>query len=481
MGRQPSTILEIPTRFESVLERPDLRPAPLILPVEDDLRLFARLRRMASMQRAGVLAFLLGRSGVGKTTAVYSAATHMPDDFGPVVAVPAALSTRDLVDWLGAELPEATGKAVPLLFDGREVTDDDVGLAQFVAALNQVLRRRADVLAIWPTTDGAWHAKLREVAERIGGETLSPTDADLEIAGPPRTEWPAALDRLLMQMDRTLADLAIEEDTVGQIVADAANIGDFLRRVGLVMVDRVEDVQVARVLPSLLFVVTSTSEVVGEADRLRRAGTLVLRAEELLRYSPRSRAGLWWIARNLDPRHHLGYIITLFRARLASMTPSSVVYACAEFDDSLRTVVRSAGVARSSSNADRTIKNTDFYRLMIGEPPSELTSTRKGRTALTTLAAYRALQELSSTRHISINRAICRLMARNVPGFDLDNAAFEVDQGDGEIYTDVVVPTADGTEYLEFHHAADPRAAAIAAYIMTKLQYYAIRYNLVPR
>ena len=33
--------------------------------------------------------------------------------------------------------------------------------------------------------------------------------------------------------------------------------------------------------------------------------------------------------------------------------------------------------------------------------------------------------------------------------------------------------------YLEFHHAKEPRAAAMAAYIMGKLQRYAIRFNLV--
>jgi hypothetical protein len=477
----PHRPLEIPSRFESILERLDLEPAPLILPVEEDLRLFARLARMGRMQSGGLLAFVLGGSGVGKTTAVYSAATHMPDLFGPVLPAPALLPTRELPGWIEANLPTVGERTTPLLFDGREVTDDQVGLAQFMAALSQLLRRRADVLAIWPTTDPAWHAELRRLAERIGGETLAPPDADLQIAGPPMDMWPVALDRLLIQMDRTLPDLGIDDEAVERLAADAPTAGAFLRRVGALMIDRVDDVQDARVLPSLLFVITSTSEVVGEADRLRRAGSFLLRAEELLNYSPRSRAGLWWRERNRDPRHHLGYIITLFRARLATMTPSSVIYACAEFDESLREVVRAAGVARSTANADRTLKNTDFYRYIIGQPPTELTSTRKGKTAPTTLAAYRDIQKLSATRHLAINRAICRLMDRNIGHFDLENAAFEVDQGDGEVFTDVVVPTSSGDEYLEFHHAADPRAAAIAAYIMGKLQYYAIRFNLIPR
>jgi hypothetical protein len=153
----------------------------------------------------------------------------------------------------------------------------------------------------------------------------------------------------------------------------------------------------------------------------------------------------------------------------------------AEFDTSLRVTVENAGVIRNAANARRTLKTTDFYRLMMGNPPTELTSTRKGRPADTTLDAYEAIQRLSSKRHLAINRAICRSMASVVPGFDLDNAAFEVDQGMRELFTDVVTPTATGDEYLEFHHTSYPRAAAMASYIMGKLQYYAIRFNLVPR
>ena len=240
--------------------------------------------------------------------------------------------------------------------------------------------------------------------------------------------------------------------------------------------------QLVNQLPAVLFVVTSTSEVVGEANRLRRAGTFLLKAGELLAYSPRSNAGRWWRERLAVPEHHLGYIISLFSARLATMTPSSVAYACAEFaDDSLRAGLKDAGIGRHRSNADRTLRNTDFYRLLANQTTSELTSTHKGRTAEATGNAYAFLQGQSATRHKVINQAICSLVDRNVETVDAAKAEFEVNQGEQGLYTDVVLPWNGDDTCVEFHHAKEARASAMASYIMEKLQYYAIHYNLIPR
>jgi hypothetical protein len=84
---------------------------------------------------------------------------------------------------------------------------------------------------------------------------------------------------------------------------------------------QVDEVQLSQALPEVVLVVTSTSEVVGEANRLRRAGTYLLKPGELVAYSSRSRAAKWWAARGDDPRHRLGYMTALFRARLTTMTP----------------------------------------------------------------------------------------------------------------------------------------------------------------
>jgi hypothetical protein len=484
MGAMPTDTLtvRIPNRFEAILARSDMQAAPLILPVEEDLRDFERLRQLATVQSSGVIAFLLGVTGSGKTTAAYSAATHMNETFAPVTLVPHDIPLRDVYSWVSTNLPAQSERAQPVLLDGREITDDQIGLRQLVTSLNGLLRTRPDVLLLWPTTDTEWHQEIHSIAERVGGTSLVPTGADIAVRGPEPAAWLSVLERILVQLDHSLDDLALEATTLDQLADRAKTIGEFLGLVGAAIVERVDQVRLAKTLPSVTFVVTSTSEVVGEANRIRRARGQFLKADELLAYSPRSRSGKWWTARGTDPRHTLGYVISLFHARLATMTPSSVVYACAHFGDpALRAAVEGADMGPNWSNADRTVRNTDFFRLMAGLASTEFTSTRKGKTAGSTLAAYAAIQALSAQHHKAINQAICRLVDRNVPDFNGALASFEVDQGEADLFTDAIVPLDQTDVYLEFHHIATPGAAAMAAYVMEKLQYYAIRFNLVPR
>ena len=233
-----------------------------------------------------------------------------------------------------------------------------------------------------------------------------------------------------------------------------------------------------------MFVITSTSEVVGEANRLRQAGSYLLKSRELMSYSPRSEAGKWWRARASTPGHHLGYVIALFQARLTTMTPSSVVYSSMQYgDEDLKEVVKANGMKPGGSNAVTTFKNTDLYRLLIGEPSTELTSTTKGKTADTTLAAHAAVQALSAKRHKAINQSICQLAQEVVPEFKASEGNFEVDLGDRDTFTDAVIPLDGDDLYLEFHHlsSAHCRASSMSAYIMEKLRTYAWRHNIIPR
>jgi hypothetical protein len=475
-------LIRIPSRFESILARDDMQATPLILPVEEDLRQFDRLRQTAVTQSAGVLAFVLGATGSGKTTAAYSAAAHMSELFAPVIPVPHDIPLRDVAEWVSKNLPKREKRGLLVLLDGREITDDEIGVRQLIAALNAFVRTRPNVLIVWPTTDDDWHNELRTLAEKVGGAAFVPPMADILITGPEPARWLLVLERILVQLDQGLADLALDESLLQEFIEEADTIGEFLGLVGRAIVERVDQVRLAKTLPAITFVVTSTSEVVGEANRIRRARDQFLKADELLGYSPRSRAGLWWQARGKVPSQTLGYVISLFQARLATMTPSSVVYACAHCGDaSLRDAVSEAGMGPSWSNADRTLKNTDFYRLMEGLPLTEFTSTRKGRTAQSTLDAYSAIQAKSITSHKAINQAICQLVDRNVDDFRGDLASFEIKHASGEVVTDAVVPVNDLDVHLEFHHVARPVASGISAYVMEKLQYYAIAYNLVPR
>src|SRR4026207_1237958 len=112
--------LRIPNRFESLQAQFPEGYRPLILPVEADLRALSRLREQTAVQGGGVLCFLLGPTGIGKTTTVYSAAANMPETFAPVISVPPAVKLRDAVGWLNQGVPQPQGeKASLVLFDGR--------------------------------------------------------------------------------------------------------------------------------------------------------------------------------------------------------------------------------------------------------------------------------------------------------------------------------------------------------------------------
>jgi hypothetical protein len=477
----------IPNRFETLLQESNLNLKALIFPVEEDLRAFTYLSDRASVQSSGIMSFVLGKTGIGKTTSVYSASVHLPDLYERVFPIPEPrkLKLREVLTWLGRELPTPTAKTLPVLFDGREVTDDNVGLNQFISGLNQLLRYRKDILFFWPTNNADWHKQIRDLAEELGGANLAPKDSDISIVGPSKDNWFGILERLLDQRDLNYNDLAIERSTLSEIIDSKPTVGEFLGEVSGIIARRITETRKIKRIPQVLFVVTSTgNEVVGEANRIRRATTQRLKGEELVAYSKRSEAGKYWVAHQKNPEHHLSYIITLFDARLATLTHSAVVYACLHYGSAtLQQVVRQAGITPHTTNAAATFKVTDFYRFLAGEEMTELTSTRKGSPSNASLEAYSAIQKLSSKKHKEINIAICNALANYLQNVNKSRIQYEVDAGDQNLYTDAILPIDNQEFYLEFHHLSQKRclASAMSAYIMKKLRGYAYHYNLIPR
>ncbi|MET8606668.1 hypothetical protein [Streptomyces rubiginosohelvolus] len=476
--------VKIPTRFEHILGDDRLSSTPLIVRVIADMKKFEILRRTTEIQGGGILAFLSGSSGCGKTTSVWSASINMSDRFEQVVTVPSTVPLREINIWLEAHIPNRTSKSLLVLMDGREASDDTIGLRQFMASLNQFLRGRPDVIVCWPTTSDDWKKELISIARTVGGNSLTPASADVTISGPAKTSWNDVLERLFIQLDQRLEDLGMDANYISLAVDENSTVGDFLGAVRDAIAARVDLVQISQDLPEILFVVTSTSSVVGESNRLRRAGTMILKAEELVGYSPRSESGKWWQERNQSPQHHLAYVISLFRAKLVTMTPSSVVYSIASYGpEDMREALKEKGVGKSPTNADTTFQSTDFSKFINGSGMNELTSTTKGRTSDSILAGYSFIQSSSSKRHKVINQAICALAEKNVPDFAAGMGRFEVDLGDQDTYADAVIALGDRELHLEFHHLSDAhcRAASIAAYIMKKLRVYSNHYNITPR
>jgi hypothetical protein len=475
----------IPNRFESLQEEFGQGVRPLIVPIDEDLAAFNRFRDRARIQRGGLLCFLLGPTGVGKTTSAHSAAANMPEVFQPVVLVPHQVELREAISWITQRTAEArSGKSIIVLFDGREASDDDVGVRQFLSGLNQFLRRRPDVLFCWPTTDEVWHRKLRTVAENIGGANLCQNETDYQVKGPPPSEWPIVLERLLLQFAKTLDDVGMSGQLVKAFCADSRTVGDFLTKASFAVSERISSQQKTKKLPQLLFVITSSGDVTGEANRIRRAGKQILAAEPLLGHSPRSEAGKWWTQRNNDHSHHLGYIISLFNANLVTMSASAVVHACMiHGEKDLQAAAFSVGAQPNKGNASQALKASEFFRYLSGSQVPEFTTGRKGRVQKSTIKAYANVQALSSKRHKSINQAICGITGEYLEDFNCqNNKNFEVPQGD-DLITDVVIETGSRTFHSAFHHLSEAqcKAANMSSYIMGKLRSYAIHHQLIPR
>lgn len=144
-------------------------------------------------------------------------------------------------------------------------------MRQTMAGLNQLVRRRADLVVCWPTVSAEWRDQLVGLARTIGGDGLCPEGFE-SFEGPPREWWPEILDRILIQIEHTLDDVALEPSFIEEVATNSGNAGQFLEAISTAIAERVDDVQLTNRLPRIVFVVTSTSEVVGEANRLRQAG-----------------------------------------------------------------------------------------------------------------------------------------------------------------------------------------------------------------
>jgi hypothetical protein len=400
----------IPTRFESLISQEGFEPQELIVAVEADLRAFDRLRRIASVKGGGVLAFLLGPSGTGKTTAVYSASTHLSAEFEPVFSVPGDVELRNLPEWITGHLPPSSGRCRLVLLDARESTDDSPGLVQLLTRLNVLLRTRPDTIVCWPTTDDSWHQQLKQAAQKIGGTSLAPPEADIYVSGPAKEQWRSILDRLLVLCHETLAGLGIEEQSIQALVNGANRVGDFLADVGRVVAEQTTEVRLLKKLPHLLFVVSSDRSLLAQAHQIRHTTEWRLDAARLHSASLRSKAGRFWTGRSALPK-----IVTLFEARLVTLTPSSVVYACLQHGDSdLQQAVKI--VRPHPTNAVTTMKATEFFRWLGNLPATEMTSAPKGKTKDATNQAYTEIQKLSAKKHKAINSAICAMAQECVPG-----------------------------------------------------------------
>lgn len=167
-------------------------------------------------------------------------------------------------------------------------------------------------------------------------------------------------------------------------------LGEFLEEIGDVVADRVSEIRKDNDIPELVFIVTSGKDLESEANRLRRAGSHVLKANELRSYSPKSEPGKFWRSRGKQSAHeNLGYIITLFNAKLLTIKSTAVNYSCKFYGNKeLKKYAPESGMVMQKPNGKKAVMSTDLYKVIVNEMPEELTSTPKGHISDETLQLY---------------------------------------------------------------------------------------------
>jgi hypothetical protein len=477
----------LPTKFESILRTPNLAFGPLILKVDSDLRKFRKLVRFNSAQGAGSLCVIESPPGQGKTTAVYAASVLLREDFQPVLAAPPllALPLRDIPKWLSENLPTSGGRVTPVLIDGRESTEDTQGLRDVMSALNNIVRGRPDLLFIWPTTSADWRDQLVTTARDFGSQSFCPDDGVFAVDGPDRSQWVEAVTLILDQLGATWDEFGVNESSAAELAPTHQTLGEFFTAINQIRVDQEDFSDSVTGLPEVIFVISSHSEVVGHVARLRNPSNYRLRTDEVIGSARGSEAGKFWRARGAAQKSNLAWVSSLLQAKLIALTPSTVAHACAlesAADSRLKTELQGISFRASRGAGNTAYKKTDLARFLAGKPVPEVLTTNKGKTSESTVAAYDAIQALSSRQHRAINEAILTFAGKADGSFDPGEVQYEKLLG-GDAIVDAIVPVSDKRLYFEFHHlsAANCKPNKMASYMMKKLRIYATQYNLIER
>lgn len=480
-----SNKIYVPSRFENIINNYKDYSAIYVKPKED-IKSMLSLNEKMSTQKGGALSILKGKTGIGKTTMIYTLPHYEPQIFDRVISISENIEFSDIINNIKENIGEATEQIKIVLLDGREIIDDETGLTNFLTNLNQLLRRRSDLLVCWPVNNEEWYNKLVNKGREIGGKNFIPSQAAIEVQGPEKETWRQALENLLIFMDKTLDELLIDDNMIRGILKKSNTLGGFLEEIGDVVAERMSDKYNEKELPEILFIISSGKNVEAEANRLRRAGSYILKAEELKSYSRKSEPGKFWAARGKKlHQENLGYIITLFNAKLLTVKSTAVNYSCKFYGNTeLKKYTEDSGMIMQKQNGKKAVMSTDLYKFIFNEIPEELTSTPKGHISDDNLKLYKKIQLKSATMHKAINESICNYFKEVINDNNVFNITnVEYDAGDGNLQVDIVAEINGKEYFLEFHHlsSSNCKAASISSYIMDKLRSYAQHYNLVAR
>lgn len=354
---------------------------------------------------------------------------------------------------------------------------DDRVTRDAMTNLNALLRAEEDLVVLWPAAQATFAEQLLPMLREVGGGSALGPEPLLRMRGLPQDRYFDALRLIVHTMGVDLADAAVTDDEVEEIIARSETIGDCLESVGNLVVKRYQLGELGLALPRLYIAVSSDVSTTDVCRQLCRGSHYWLDPDRTLRASGANVATDWRRLGAANAMHALPYIASLFEARLVSLSASAVVHACAQSTDSvLRDTVRAHVKRPISSNAQNAMASSALARALNGEEDVAQSASKPSEPVL---AAYRALQRLSRDRHRQLNEAVVAQLAKQVV-VPLGEPAYEYQPfADRGLRADAWVLRNDRPEALEFTYQLNLGEAKAASYVLGKLMDYARDYGLL--
>lgn len=478
-------VVSVPTRYEGLVEAVGAQQlGQVLLESEPDLTAVKEALVEVVSSGQGKLMFLLGGTGVGKTTLAASCQLYLANHVVKVVTPPPdyELALGDLPTWLSKNVQAADrAKGVVVVnLDGRELPAVDHSARQAAMVnMNAYLRRTKNLLAVWPVINRAFADDLVQLLEEVGGKSALVRRPVYEVAGVPKARYYDALHLVLSATGTRLEDAAVTRQEAEDLVQSATSIGDYMRSIHDLVVARYDLGELGTRLPRVSIIVSSNGDSADACRMLRRGSKYLADPERLLQFSRANVADDWRKFGKRNARHGLPFIASLFEVRLLNLTGSVVVNACAfSADQILRDAVRQHYPNPVKSNAANTMSKSSLVRSITDQedvgPAGSVVSEQVSQ-------AYAAVQRLSMERHKKVNEAIVSVLTDQLD-IVLPDLKFEYQPHEHEaLQVDCWFQRGERPETLEFTHrqAEQLTPASISSYALGKLMDYARDYGLI--